>query len=289
MNDDDTGLTARRVALYAVLTAMLAFYLVPLESGLTTSVKSLTAVQTTSPFVPPLPGQFTASPWGEAWAALQDGLVNSLLMAVPATVLSALLGSMTAYGLTKVDWKGQLAVVTLFLAGVFIPYQAVLVPLVTFWTDVGLSELLGGVPFLGDKVGLIQLSITHVAYGLPICTILFRGYYQTIDDDILEAARLDGASVAGIYRQIILPLSVPMFAVVLIYQFTNIWNDLLFGLVLVTSENNQIVTVALNGLQGSMTQQFNLQMAGAFIAALPTLLVYVLFGEQFADGVAGRT
>jgi len=106
---------------------------------------------------------------------------------------------------------------------------------------------------------------------------------------MLEAARLDGASVATVYRRIVLPLSVPIFAVTLIYQFTNIWNDLLFAIVLVSDPSNAVVTQALNELQGSFVQQYNLQMAGAFIAALPTLVVYVLFGEQFAKGVAGET
>ena len=135
----------------------------------------------------------------------------------------------------------------------------------------------------------IRLISIQGAYGVPICTVLFRSYYATIDDEMLEAARLDGASAATIYRRIVLPLSVPIFAVTLIYQFTQIWNDLLFAIVLVSDPSNQVVTVALNQLQGSFVQQYNLQMAGAFVAALPTLAVYVLFGEQFAKGVAGET
>jgi glucose/mannose transport system permease protein len=171
----------------------------------------------------------------------------------------------------------------------FVPYQSVLVPLTRFWSIVGLSSLLAGIPFLADRAGLIALTVTHTAYGIPICTVLFRAYYATLDESMLEAARLDGATVAGVYTKIVLPLSVPIFAVTLIYQFTQIWNDLLFALVLVSQPSNEVVTIALNKLQGSMVQQFNLQMAGAFVAALPTLVVYVLFGEQFAKGVAGET
>jgi len=283
------GLDARRVGLYAVLVGLVAFYLSPLESGLMTAVKTRQAATATSPFAPPLAGQFSAAPWGEAFGRLSSGMVNSLLMAVPATVLSALLGSVTAYGLTKVEWRGQLLVVLLFLAGVFIPYQAVLVPLVQLWSIVDLAGLVGRGSVVADYVGLVELTVTHVAYGLPICTVLFRGYYATIDDEMLEAARLDGATVAGVYRKMVLPLSVPMFAVVLIYQFTNIWNDLLFGLVLIDNPAADIVTMELNALAGSMVQEYNVQMAGAFVAALPTLVVYVLFGEQFARGVAGET
>jgi glucose/mannose transport system permease protein len=287
---------ASRVALYGALAAMVAFYLAPLESGLMTAFKTNQAFFSSTPFVPPGPGEFTASPWFEAWARLQGPLtnlngamVNSLLMAVPATVLSALLGSVAAYGLTNIDWRGQTAVLLLFVAGMFVPYQSVLVPLTRFWSIVGLRSLLSAVPFLADRAGLVALSVTHTAYGIPICTVLFRAYYATLDESMLEAARLDGASVAGVYTKIVLPLSAPIFAVTLIYQFTQIWNDLLFALVLVSQPSNEVMTIALNKLQGSMVSQFNLQMAGAFVAALPTLVVYVLFGEQFAEGVAGET
>lgn len=284
-----TDVDPRRIWLYAVLLGFVAFYLAPLESGLMTAFKTQSEFFASTPFAPPSLDGFTAGQWQEAWSRLSPALVNSALFAVPATVLSAVFGSIAAYGLTHVNWRGQLAVLLLFVAGVFIPYQSVLVPLTRFWSIVDLQTLLAGVPLLAERVGLIELTITHTAYGIPICTILFRGYYQTLNVEMLEAARLDGATLSRIYLKIILPLSKPMFAVTLIYQFTNIWNDLLFALVLVTSPSNQVVTLALNELQGSMVQQYNLQMAGAFLAALPTLLVYVLFGEQFAEGVAGET
>lgn len=289
------GITARRIGLYAVLLAMVGFYLAPLESGLMTSIKSAQAFASTTPFAPPGPEGFTIEPWQRAWEELQGSaanlsgsLVNSLFFALPAALLSATLGSLTAYGLTKVSWRGQLFVFGLLIAGVFIPYQAVLVPLRQFWSFVDVGSLLAGVPVLGPRSDLIELTITHTAYGIPICTVLFRSYYQTIDDDMLEAARLDGASVTRIYRRIVLPLSIPMFAVALIYQFTQVWNDLLFALVIVQSSEFFVVTQELNALQGSLVQEYNIQMAGAFFAALPTLIVYVLFGKQFAEGVAGE-
>ncbi|WP_433627150.1 carbohydrate ABC transporter permease [Halomicrococcus sp. NG-SE-24] len=284
-----TAVSARRVALYAVLVALVGFYLAPLESGLTTAFKTQAEFIRTTPFAPPSPEGFTVQPWGKAWNALEFAIVNSALFVVPATVFSAFLGSLAAYGLTLIDWRGQVGIMLLFLAGVFIPYQSVLVPLTRFWTIVDLRTLFAGIEPLASRTDLIELTVTHTAYGVPICTLLFRGYYQTLDEEMLEAARLDGASTARIYRRIVLPLSKPMFAVTLIYQFTNIWNDLLFALVLVSSRSNFVVTQALNELQGSFVQQYNLQMAAAFLAALPTLLVYVLFGEQFAEGVAGET
>ncbi|WP_418282683.1 carbohydrate ABC transporter permease [Halorubrum sp. DTA98] len=290
--DDSDSLFDRidrsRVALYAVLLGMVAFYLAPLESGLMTAFKTTDGFRATTPFAPPPLGEFTFAAWQVAFDRLSAGLINSAMMAIPATVLSAFFGSIAAYGLTNLNWRGQIGVLSLFVAGVFIPYQAVLVPLTQFWSFVDLGARIP-LAFVENNQGLINLSITHTAYGIPICTVLFRAYYATIDEEMLEAARLDGASAMTIYRRIVLPLSVPIFAVTLIYQFTQVWNDLLFAIVLVSDPSNQVVTVALNQLQGSFVQEYNLQMAGAFIAALPTLVVYVLFGEQFAKGVAGET
>ncbi|MHC3439627.1 carbohydrate ABC transporter permease [Natrialbaceae archaeon A-gly3] len=279
----------RRVALYLTLVILLALYLSPLWSGFTTSLKTAATFATTSPLTPPPPDGFTTEPWFESWDRMRFAMVNSAIFVIPATVLSAFLGSLAAYGLTKIDWRGQIAVLLLFLAGVFIPYQSVLVPLRQFWSAVDLASLLAFAPMLAARADLFELAITHTAYGIPICTILFRGYYLTIDDAILEAAKLDGASTIRIYWRIILPLSKPMFAVTLIYQFTNIWNDLLFALVLVTASRNFVATQALNELQGAMVGQYNLQMAGAFIVAMPTLIIYIVFGREFARGLAGES
>ncbi|UPV74090.1 carbohydrate ABC transporter permease [Halorussus limi] len=292
----------RRAALYAVLLALVAFYLAPLEAGLMTAFKTTDAFNRTVPFLPPITFEsglvavegFTVEPWRVAFDAMSGALINSLLLAVPATVLSATLGSIAAYGLTTIDWKYQTTLVALFIAGIFIPYQAVLVPLSRLYAIVNTQELLSflwGLPLMHDHyASIINLIVTHTAYGIPITFLLFRGYYQSLSDEMIEAARLDGASVYSIYRNIILPLSKPMFAVTLIYQFTQVWNDLLFALVILPSGGGAAapVTVALNSLTGGIVESFNTQMAGAFVAALPTLLVYVLFGEQFAKGVAGE-
>ncbi|WP_440771150.1 carbohydrate ABC transporter permease [Natronorubrum sp. DTA28] len=290
----------QRVALYTVLLGLIAFYLSPLWGGLTTAFKTDSGFVNTTPLTPPLPfgpveflgiefATTTLEPWGEAFGTVQGGLLNSVLFVIPATLLSATFGSLAAYGLTKLSWRGQVGILVIFLAGVFLPYQSVLVPLRQFWSTVGLAGLLSFAPFLANRADLIELTITHTAYGIPICTILFRSYYKTMGDDMIEAAKIDGASAFAIYKRIVFPLSMPMFAVVLIYQFTQIWNDLLFSLVLVTSRSNYVVTQSLNELQGSMSQEYNLQMAGAFIAALPTIIIYVVFGRQFAKGITGAS
>ncbi|QLG49837.1 carbohydrate ABC transporter permease [Natrinema halophilum] len=281
-------LNYRRVGLYVVLTVIAVLFLIPLHSGLMASLKDGNAFATTLPFAPPTPDVATLDPWSTAFSRLGRSMLNSAAVAIPATVLSALFGSMTAFGLTKIEWRGQIAIVALILAAIFIPYQAVLVPLKQGWSMVGLEHTLALIPVIGDtlaaRTSLFELTITHAAYGIPICTILFRSYYQKLNDEILEAARLDGAPERRVYRRIVLPLSVPMFAVTLIYQFTQIWNEFLIALVIQDSSKNYVVTMQLNALAGSMQSMYNVQMAGAFIAALPTLLVYIAFGEQFAKG-----
>ncbi len=294
----DTGYPLRRIVLYISLVAMAAFYLIPIETGIVTSLTNPASYTGQFPYLPPLEplisgtGEFSLGPWTSAVDLLGQGLVNSAILVVPATILSGLLGSMAAYGLTTVSWRGQIAVYITFVAGIFIPYQAVLVPLTQFWYNVvplrTAFQPVTILPFIqGYHWKLVALIVTHTAYGLPICTLLFRAHYKKLSDEMIEAARLDGASIYRIYRRIILPLSVPMFAVVFIYQFTQIWNDLLFALTIIQFGDASVVTQELVGLGVSQSgTNFPLRMAGALVAALPTLLVYVLFGEKFAKGVA---
>jgi glucose/mannose transport system permease protein len=284
---------ARRVALYAALLGLVAFYLTPIETGFVTSVKTSEAVRTTLPFLSPGLGGFTLAKWQFAFDALSHGMVNSLLFTIPSTLLCAILGSMAAYGLTLVDWRGQILVLSLFIAGIFIPYQAVIIPLSEFWSAyVELDERLAflwALPLLEEHhATILELIVTHTAYGIPICTILFRAQYKTMSWEMIEAARLDGASLWRIYRRIVLPLSIPMFAVVFIFQFTQVWNEFLFSLTIIRSVSDPAasVTLILSGLGTALEGvDFPLRMAGAFIAALPTLIVYVLFADQFAEGV----
>ena len=302
VTDDDTesrfDYAPRRVALYLVLVGMTVFYLIPIETGLMTAFTDPNSYTGQFPYLPPMEplvpgtGQFSLQPWVSAFDLLGQGLVNSVILVVPATILSGLLGSMAAYGLTTISWRGQIGIYILFVAGIFIPYQAVLVPLTQFWYNVvPLQELfapLAALPLVQEyHWKLVALIVTHTAYGLPICTLLFRAHYKKLSDEMIEAARLDGASIYRIYRRIILPLSIPMFAVVFIYQFTQIWNDLLFALTIVQFGDASVVTQYLVGLGVSQSgTNFPLRMAGALVAALPTLLVYVLFGDKFAKGVA---
>jgi glucose/mannose transport system permease protein len=171
------------------------------------------------------------------------------------------------------------------LFGMFIPYQAILIPLVQFLRSICLSYDLATnactVNLYGDLAGLI---LVHVVYGLPITTLIFRNYYARIPTELLEAGAIDGAGFFGLYRWVILPISAPAYVVVVIWQFTQIWNEFLFGVTL-TNVNSQPITVALQNLSGSQILEWNIQMAGAFLTALPTLLVYILLGKYFIRGL----
>ncbi len=208
-----------------------------------TMFRSESAFARTLPIAPPGTDGFTLDALTTAWNTLRPGLVNSLLTAIPATIVSALLGSMTAYGLTTITWRGRSAWSGLIIAGIFIPYQAVLVPLTQFWSHVPgsqrlLTDRLSFVWALGvpnDYVGIVELVVTHVAYGIPICTLLFRTYYKTMSEEMIESARLDGASASASTGASSSRFRGRCSRSSLIYQFTQIYNDLLFTLVLVST------------------------------------------------------
>ncbi|MDX2075946.1 MAG: carbohydrate ABC transporter permease [bacterium] len=202
---------------------------------------------------------------------------NSIILVIFATTISAILGSMNGYILAK--WRIPYAnvIFPLMLFGMFIPYQAILVPLSLFLRDIeiGGTQLYGGLP------GLILI---HVVYGLPITTLIFRNFYADIPNELIEAGAIDGAGFFGIYTNIVFPLSIPGFVVVIIWQFTQIWNEFLFGITM-TSNENQPITVGLSYLAGGEAVKYNLPMAGAIVAALPPLFVYIVAGRYFIRGL----
>ncbi len=260
-----------RVIIYIVMIAFAILYLVPVYLLIITSLKSFDQVSLSRMWE--LPQGLSLQSFERAWEVMQTSFVNSVLLVIPATVLSCLLGSMNGYILSK--WKFPYAdvVFTLILFGMFIPYQSVLLPLV---------ETLRQIKLYGSIPGLI---LTHVVYGIPITTLIFRNYYAGIPTELVEASGIDGAGFFGVYRHIIFPLSVPGFVVVAIWQFTSIWNEFLFGLIITNAPQLRPVTVALQNLSGSQYTQWNVQMAGALLVALPTLLIYILLGRYFLRGM----
>jgi len=267
-----------RVAVYVVLVVLAVLFLVPLYVAVVGSFKTLREVNTTSIWA--LPAGFDLGAWRSALqpplqnsGGIASGLSNSLAMTIPAVVVSSVWGSINGYVLSKWRFRGADLVFAILLFGMFIPYQAILIPLVNLLQQLGLYDTLAG------------LALMHIVYGIPITTLIFRNYYASIPSDLVEAATVDGAGIGAVYRRVILPLSVPGFVVVGIWQFTNIWNEFLFAVTLTNDPTSQPVTVALQNLAGSFAALYNVQMAGALMSALPTFVVYVLLSRYFIRGL----
>ena len=260
-----------RLAIYGLLTVFALFYLMPIYVLLVTGLKSFTEVSLERMWDPPSGLHFDS--FKDAFEALDQNLGNSFRMVIPATIISCFVGSINGYVLTKWRFPGSDVVFFFLLFGMFIPYQSVLIPLV---------QTLQRMELYGSLTGLV---LVHVIYGIPITTLIFRNYYAGIPTELVDAAKIDGASFFGIYTRILIPLSLPGFVVVAIWQFTSIWNDFLFAVTVVSNPNTQPVTVALNNLAGSYIIEWNVQMAGSLLAALPTLLVYIFLGRFFMRGL----
>jgi glucose/mannose transport system permease protein len=272
---------ALRWLLFTLLGLFALFYLMPLFVMVTTSLKSLEEIRTGS--LVALPRDVTFEAWSTAWSGTCTGVKceglrpyfwNSVLMTVPAVFLATLLGAVNGYVIAQWRFKGANLIFAMMLFGCFIPFQVVLLPMAR---SLGILGLAGSIP------GLI---FVHVIYGIGFTTLFFRNYYVTIPAELTKAAKVDGAGFFRIFWSIFLPLSLPIVVVTVIWQFTNIWNDFLFG-VSFSQAGTQPVTVALNNIVNSTTgvKEYNVDMAAAIIAALPTLLVYVVAGKYFIRGL----
>lgn len=256
--------------LYLLLALATLFFLVPVYLVFVTALKHPAEISLSTAWQ--LPARPYWQSFADAWAVFAPKLQNSLVLTVSATTLSAVLGSLNGYVLSKWRFPGAGVLFPLILFGMFIPYQSILIPLFQFLREIGLYGSLWG------------LILAHVVYGLPITTLIFRNYYSEIPNEMLEAAKIDGAGFFGIYRHVIFPLSVPAFVVVVIWQFTQVWNEFLFAVTL-TRTASQPITVALAQLAGGEAVRWNLPMAGAILAAIPTLLVYIFLGRYFIRGL----
>ncbi|AEJ61715.1 ABC-type transporter, integral membrane subunit [Spirochaeta thermophila DSM 6578] len=262
---------AAKILLYLVLVVGAVFFLVPVYVLLATSLKSFAEVNIQNMWS--LPRTVSLEGFAKALEKLGPNFLNSVLLTVPATILSAFLGSINGYIFAKWRFPGANLLFAFVLFGMFIPYQSILIPLVQFLSRIRLYGTLPG------------LILTHVVYGIPITTLIFRNYYTEIPGSLIEAAQIDGLGLFRIYRHILLPLSAPAFVVVVIWQMTSIWNEFLFAVTITQNPRVQPITVALQNLAGSQIVEWNVQMAGALLAALPPLLVYLLLGKYFIRGL----
>ena len=276
-----TGFNWSRVVIYGLLGFFALVYLLPLLVMVLTSLKPLPEIYAGN--ILKLPQQWTVAPWVKAWGEACVGLTcsgikgyfwNSTVMVVSAVSISTLVGAMNGYILTKWRFKGDNLLFGLILFGCFIPFQIVLIPMAAFLGKMGLASSVGGLVFV------------HVVYGLCFTTLYFRNYYVAFPDELVKAAMIDGARFFRIFFRILLPCSGPIITVTVIWQFTNIWNDFLFGASFTTGDTAPI-TVALNNVVNTSTgeREYNVHMAAAMIAALPTLMVYVFGGRYFVRGL----
>ena len=271
----------QRWLLYAVLALFAAYYMMPLIVMVMTSLKNLDEIRSGSLMSLPQSPQLAAwkTAWSSACVGIQcDGLRpffwNSVKIVAPAVAISTFLGALNGYALSQWRFRGANIIFALMLFGCFIPFQVVLLPT---------ARTLGALGLAGSISGLV---LVHVVYGLGFTTLFFRNYFVSVPNELVKAAKVDGAGFFTIFFLIFMPLSVPITVVTIIWQFTQIWNDFLFG-VSFSQAGTQPVTVALNNIVNSTTgvKEYNVDMAAAIIAGLPTLVIYVLAGKYFIRGL----
>ncbi len=291
------GAKAARVMIYGLLSAFAVIYLMPLFVMVVTSFKTMDEIQNGNMLA--LPRSPTLAPWVRAWGDVCVGLTcagikgyfwNSIKMVVPAVLISTILGALNGYVLTKWRFRGHTLVFGLMLFACFIPFQAVLLPMATILGSFGrfgtlLEDMTGFTFGFGNPTA--NLVFVHVVYGLGFTTLFFRNYYEAFPTELVRAAMVDGAGFFQIFLRVLLPNSLPIFVVTVIYQFTNIWNDFLFASAYAGSGDTMPMTVALNNVVNTSTGvvEYNVNMAAAMIAALPTLLVYIVAGRYFVRGL----
>ncbi|MBI3146772.1 MAG: carbohydrate ABC transporter permease [Pseudogulbenkiania sp.] len=274
-------LSVGRLLVYAALVLVAVYYLMPLYVMLTTSFKTLDDIRQGN--LLSLPQAWSPDAWSKAWSSACTGIecggmkgffMNSVRMTVPAVLISTMIGAVNGYVVSMWRFKGSDALFTMLLVGCFIPFQVVLLPM---------AQLLGWLGIANTTTGLV---LVHVIYGTAFTTLFFRNFYVTVPDELVKAGRIDGAGFWTIFFRILLPVSGPIFVVCIIWQFTQIWNDFLFGVVFAAGES-QPITVALNNLVNTSTgvKEYNVDMASAIIAALPTLFVYMVAGRYFVRGL----
>ena len=276
-----TNINIGRVMIYLILLFFALIYLAPLYVMFTTSLKDIEEIRSGNLMALPVDPTFYA--WTKAWSSACTGseceglapyFWNSVRIVFPAVIISTIIGAFNGYSLAKWRFKGSELLFGALLFGCFIPFQVILLPM---------AKLLGSLGLANTVTGLV---LVHVIYGVAFTTLFFRNYYVGIPTELVKAAKLDGAGFFNIFRHIFLPLSTPIFVVTIIWQFTQIWNDFLFGVVY-SGSGTQPITVALNNLVNTSVggKEYNVDMAAAIIAALPTLVVYVIAGKYFVRGL----
>jgi len=254
---------------YLVMILLVIFYMLPFWGTLTTSLKSNSEVMTSNPVA--WPQQATDEGYVSALEELSGPLLNSLIITMGGAIGSVFLGSVCAYALSKWKFKFRSLFFALLVAATYLPYQAILIPLL---------QTINALNLYDNIMGLI---LCHMVFGMPMCTVMMRGYYADVPDVLISQAMIDGNGPWQIYRKIVLPNTKIATITVFVFQCTSIWNEMLFALVL-GGYDSKPATIALNELAGTMSAEFNVQMAGSILLALPVLILYMIMGKYLIRG-----
>lgn len=275
------GRVRAKAVVYGLLALFAAFYLLPILIVALNSFRELAEINRTGFFA--VPQALTAEPWRVALTefclsgtceGIRPFFLNSFMIAIPATIISTTLGLVNGYILSMWRFRGSEWVFGFITLGVFLPAQMSLLPWAFTLGNLGLTNTITG------------LVLIHTVQGLSFTTLFCRNYFVNIPDDLIKAARIDGAGFWRIFRRIVLPLSPPIVIVTVIWQFTGVWNDFLYGVVF-SSGDQQPITSALIALTAGATsvRYHNIESAAVLMAAVPPLLVYLLGGKYFVRGL----
>ena len=292
--------SSTNIMIYGTLMVVCLYYLLPLYVMIVTSLKGMPEIRMGNIFSPPV--EVTYEPWVKAWAeactgincdGLSRGFWNSVWILVPSVFLSIAIASVNGYALAKWKFKGSEVFFTILIFGAFIPYQVMIYPIVILLRESGdgITNIIRLFDSDASKFRLMGsvwgLVIVHTIFGMPILTLLFRNYFTSVPEELFKAARVDGAGFWGIYFQIMLPMSLPIFVVAMILQVTGIWNDFLFG-VIYTKPDTYPMTVQLNNIVNSVqgVKEYNVNMAATLLTGLVPLVIYFASGKLFVRGIA---
>jgi multiple sugar transport system permease protein len=273
----------RRLALYAFLSFMAVTWLFPLAWAVYTALRPY--ADTAQRGYISLPGTLDANNFINAWnqANFPQFYLNSLIVAIPSVILVLFLASMVAFAVTRFSWRFNLLCLMLFTAGNLLPPQVIIVPLYRLYLLLPIPPPLSDNGLLYDQY--FGIILIHIAFQAGFCVFVLSNYMKTISRELTEAALVDGASVFRIYWNIILPLCRPALAALATLEFTFIYNDFFWALLLMKSGDRRPITSALNNLQGQFFTDTNLLAAGALLAAVPTILVYIALQRHFISGL----
>jgi multiple sugar transport system permease protein len=281
-------ITARRVGLYAFLITMTFVWLMPLLVAVYQALRSNADTIHNGIFSWPrgLSLDNFVKAWGSTEPPFPQAYVNTLIVTVPSVIIVLIVGSMVAFAISKFSWRLNLVVLMVFTAGNLLPQQAIILPLFQVFKTPLLQWPFtdnGGTLLYDQYIGII---LVHVAFQLGFVVFVLSNYMKALGNEIVEAAVVDGAGVLRIWGAIIMPLCKPAVAAMATLEFTFIYNDYFWALVLMSTQDKRPITAALNSINGQYYTDYNLLAAAALLAALPTVLVFLLLQRYFVSGLS---